>query len=183
VWQRYWDRRSRDFTIVGVAQDVGGLERVRPVIEQHDVDFPVLIDRSSELGRALRFRIVPFGAFVDAHGVLRYRHAEDFDIADPRVRFKLDEFLSGRPVEAPPAEERMAPEALELFARGVEEYSSGRRRDALATWREALAHDPDNFVIRSQIWAVEHPEHFYPTVDRDWQALQLLKEGYDKPLP
>jgi hypothetical protein len=183
VWQTYWDRRSRDFTMVGIAQDVGGPERVGPVIEQRNVEFPVLIDRSSELGRALRFRIVPFGAFIDAQGLIRYRHADDFDIADPRVRFKLDEFLSGRPVEDGRSEERMAPEALELFARGVDEYSSGLTREAVATWREALGHDPDNFVIRSQIWAVEHPEHFYPTVDRHWQALQLLKEGYDKPLP
>ena len=183
MWQAYWNRRSRDFTMVAVAQDVGGAERVGPVIAQHHVEFPVLVDRSSELGRALRFRIVPFGVFVDAQGLIRYRHAEDFDIADPRVRFELDEFLSGRPVEGRGTEERMAPEALELFARGADEYARGRREEALSTWREALSHDPDNFVIRSQIWAVEHPEHFYPTVDREWQALQLLKEGYDKPLP
>jgi hypothetical protein len=30
---------------------------------------------------------------------------------------------------------------------------------------------------------LEHPEHFYPLVDRAWQELQLLREGYDKPLP
>jgi hypothetical protein len=54
---------------------------------------------------------------------------------------------------------------------------------ALATWREALSADPDNFLVRSQIWVAEHPERFYPAVDRAWQELQLVKEGYDKPLP
>jgi hypothetical protein len=183
VWQRYWDGRSRDFTMLAVAQDVEGQDRVRPVIRERDVHFPVLIDHSSDLGRALRFRIVPFGAFVDAGGILRYRHTDDFDIGDPRVRFNLDEFLSGRPVEVPQEEETMAPDALDLFARGVELYSKGRALEAVERWRLALDHDPDNFVIRSQIWAVEHPEHFYPVVDREWQSMQLLKEGYDKPLP
>jgi tetratricopeptide (TPR) repeat protein len=62
-------------------------------------------------------------------------------------------------------------------------FDQGRRDEALAAWMEALDLDPDNFIIRSQIWAVEHPERFYPVVDREWQELQLLKEGYDKPLP
>jgi hypothetical protein len=54
---------------------------------------------------------------------------------------------------------------------------------ALATWRRALTIDPDNFLIRSQIWATENPERFWPAVDRKWQEEQLLREGYDKPLP
>lgn len=77
----------------------------------------------------------------------------------------------------------MAPDALELFAEGVEVFAEGQVSAALAIWRRALAIDPANFVIRSQIWCVEHPEHFYPVVDRRWQEQQLLKEGYDKPLP
>jgi hypothetical protein len=54
---------------------------------------------------------------------------------------------------------------------------------ALEMWRRALALDPDNFLIRSQIWAAEKPERFWPVVDREWQQAQLLREGYDKPLP
>ncbi|MEX0816928.1 MAG: tetratricopeptide repeat protein [Gaiellales bacterium] len=77
----------------------------------------------------------------------------------------------------------MSPEALELFARGVALYAAGDADEALALWRDALALDPDNFVVRSQIWALEHPDRFYPAVDREWQELQLVKEGYDKPLP
>jgi hypothetical protein len=77
----------------------------------------------------------------------------------------------------------MSPESLELFAEGVELFGSGREADGLARWREALRLEPDNFLIRSQIWAVEHPERFWPAVDREWQAAQLVKEGYDKPLP
>jgi hypothetical protein len=169
--------------MLGVAQDVQGEETVRPVVEQHGVTFPVLLDRESQLGRLLGFGIVPSGFFVDGAGVLRYRHTADFDVADARVRQNLERFLAGEPVEPVDDERRMVPGALELFARGAAMFAQHRRDEALATWREALRIDPENFVIRSQIWSVEHPEHFYPVVDRAWQEQQLLKEGYDGPLP
>jgi hypothetical protein len=169
--------------MLAVAQDVEGEARVRPVVEERGVEFPVLLDRTSALGQALGFRIVPTGFFLDVEGAIRYRHVNDFDLADPRVRLNLERFLAGQPAESPGGEEPMRPEALELFADGVAQYLAGSREEGLARWRQALELDPDNFVIRSQIWVAEHPERFYPVVDREWQELQLAKEGYDNPLP
>jgi hypothetical protein len=169
--------------MIGVAQDAAGAERVRSIVEERGVEFPVLVDRESVLGRDLGFRIVPSGFFADADGIVRYRHVDDFDVGDPRLRWNLDRFLAGEDPEPPGDEERMEPRALELFSRGVGLYDAGDLDGALATWREALALDPDNFLVRSQIWVAEHPERFYPAVDREWQELQLVKEGYDKPLP
>jgi hypothetical protein len=183
VWQRYWQGRESDFLMLGAAQDVMGERTVRPVVQTTGVTFPVLLDRESSLGRLLGFRVVPTGFYVDGDGVLRYRRDNDFDVRDPRDRQNLDRFLAGETIEPVHNDERTAPDALELFAEGVEVFAEGRVRAALAIWRRALAIDPDNFVIRSQIWSVEHPEHFYPAVDRQWQEKQLLKEGYDKPLP
>jgi AhpC/TSA family len=169
--------------MIAVAQDAQGEERVRPIVEESDIRFPVLVDRASELGRLLGFRIVPSGFFVDEDGTIRYRHTDDFDVADPRVRWNLDRFLAGEATEPPGEDGHMDPGALGRFADGVAAFTAGREEEALRIWREALALDPDNFVIRSQIWAAEHPEHFWPVVDREWQELQLVKEGYDKPLP
>jgi hypothetical protein len=183
VWQSYWDRREADFLLLGVAQDVLGEETVRPVVQERGVRFPVLLDRESSLGRRLGFRIVPSGFFVDSAGVLRYRHTNDFDIADSRDRKNLECFLAGEALEPVGEDERMTPAALELFAKGVKLLDEGKQDEALGTWRRAVTIDPDNFVIRSQIWALEHPERFYPVVDRSWQQQQLLLEGYDKPLP
>jgi len=183
VWQRTWDEWERAFRIVALAQDAGGAERVGPVVQNSGIEFPVLIDRASFFGRELGFRSVPSGFFVDAGGVVRYRNVNDFDIADPRVPWNLERFLAGKRTRDAGEDERMDPRALELFARGVDRYAAGAAGDAVAIWREALSLDPDNFLIRSQIWAAEHPEHFYPAVDREWQELQLMKEGYDKPLP
>jgi hypothetical protein len=183
VWQRYWHTRQAEFRLLGVAQDVQGEPAVRPVAESSGVTFPILLDRKSDLGRLLGFRIVPTGVFVDPVGIVRYQHNNDFDIADPRDRQNLERFLAGDRVEPVDESERMVPRALELFADGVDLFDRGLQAGAIGSWRRALELDPDNFVIRSQIWAVEHPEHFYPAVDRDWQEQQLLKEGYDKPLP
>jgi hypothetical protein len=169
--------------MLAAAQDVHGEERVRPLAEEMQVEFPILLDPASTLGAALGFGIVPSGFFVDADGRIRYRHLNDFDLADPRVRWNLEAFLAGRATVSPEGGAPMAAEALELFAQGVTLYSGGEIEDGIVLWRRALEHDPDNFVIRSQIWVAEHPGRFYPVVDRDWQELQLVQEGYDKPLP
>ena len=182
MWQRYWDGRGRDFTMLAAAQDVRGEEAVRPVVEERGVTFPVILDRASRLAALLGFQIVPSGCFVDAAGTVVHR-APELDIGDPRVRRNLEAFLAGDEIEAPESERPLDPRALELFAEGVGAFAAGDRTTALALWRTALRSDPDNFLIRSQIWAVEHPERFYPVVDRDWQERQLIKDGYDKPLP
>lgn len=169
--------------MLGIAQDVRGSDTVAPVAQASGATFPILLDRTSQLGQLFGFRIVPTGVFVDAGGIVRYRHNNDFDIADPRDRQNLERFLAGTPIEPIDEAELMVPAALELFAHGVELFDRDERTEAVASWRRALDLDPDNFVIRSQIWTVEHPEHFYPVVDRNWQEQQLLKEGYDKPLP
>ena len=60
--------------------------------------------------------------------------------------------------------------------RGLDLLRQGDRTGAAAAWREALAADPENYVVRKQIWAVEHPERFYPTIDWAWQKAQLARE-------
>ena len=183
MWQRYWTDRGADFRLLGVAQEAHGPAPVAALAAQYGVTFPVLVDETSLLGRVLGFRVVPSGCFVGLDRVIRYRHLDDFDIADPRVRLNLERFLAGEPCEAVDDVAPIDRAALKLFAAGVAEQLAGRRVQALDRWREALALDPDNFVIRSQIWVAEHPKRFYPVVDRNWQELRLLEEGYDKPLP
>lgn len=84
MWERLLTRRGGSFMMLGVAQDAQGEERVLPVIERWQISYPILIDRTSLLGRLIGFRAVPFGAFIDPAGFLRYRHDDDFDARDPR---------------------------------------------------------------------------------------------------
>ncbi len=40
--------------------------------------------------------------------------------------------------------------------------------------KRACPLEPDNFIIRKQLWAIEHPENFYDgDVDYAWQREQL----------
>jgi tetratricopeptide (TPR) repeat protein len=52
----------------------------------------------------------------------------------------------------------------------------GHRDAALTALKQAWAIEPDNWIIRKQIWAVEHPEQFYPAINPQWQREQLKKE-------
>ena len=66
--------------------------------------------------------------------------------------------------------------ASAAFGLGTSLYQLGQTTEALASWRRALRLEPDNFIIRKQIWRVEHPEKFYPTIDYDWQQVKLAEE-------
>ncbi len=87
--------------------------------------------------------------------------------------------MSG-PGTAPPGEESADglgaehSEANVIFRQGLALYREGRIGEALARWRQGLELDPDNYLIRKQIWAVENPERFYEgDVDYDWQQKQI----------
>jgi tetratricopeptide (TPR) repeat protein len=67
------------------------------------------------------------------------------------------------------------------FGLGTALYQQGRVEEALTNWKAARELDPDNFTVRKQIWMVEHPERFYPTIDSAWQKEQLVLEGYVRP--
>ncbi len=64
------------------------------------------------------------------------------------------------------------------FGLGILRLESGDKEGAAEAWRKALARDKWNWVVRKQIWALEHPEHFYEgKVDFSWQKQQQAKEG------
>ena len=64
------------------------------------------------------------------------------------------------------------------FGLGTALYQQARVDAALVWWKTARELDPPNFPVRKQIWMVEHPERFYPTIDTAWQKEQLILEGY-----
>jgi tetratricopeptide (TPR) repeat protein len=64
------------------------------------------------------------------------------------------------------------------FALGMTLARQGQAAESLAWWRQALARDPGNFIIRKQIWLAENPERFGDAIDFAWQKEQLAREGY-----
>lgn len=53
----------------------------------------------------------------------------------------------------------------------------GQKDKALACLQQASALDPGNWIIHKQIWAIEHPEQFYPAINGEWQRERLKEEG------
>ena len=62
-----------------------------------------------------------------------------------------------------PLNKSQNPKVIEANARfqlGLTLLDIGKRTEAMAEWRKALALDPKNWIIHKQIWAVEHPDKF-----------------------
>ena len=70
-------------------------------------------------------------------------------------------------------------EATARFQLGLVLLEAGKKQEAMAEWRKALALDPENWIIHKQIWAVEHPDKFYEgDVDYGWQQTELEREKH-----
>jgi hypothetical protein len=129
------------------------------------------------------FRAVPNGVLVDEDGVIRYAKYGGFSIDKVDDVEAVERFLAGGdpgaspdhagPYELSAAERELVQTKLRL-GRLLDEV--GRTGEAVEVWTEALHRDPENLVIRKQIWAAEHPEKFHPTIDWDWQRQQLAAE-------
>ena len=155
----------------------------RPFVEAAGATFPTVVDEHGTLSRRLGFKAVPNGVLVDADGTIRWTRFGGFSVERPGDVAAVERFVAGddpglSPQEAPPyALGPLERELVETKLRlGRLLHETGRVADAVAAWREALRLDPENLTIRKQIWAVEHPERFFPTIDWDWQKSQFRTE-------
>ena len=166
-----------------MAIDAQGAEKARPFVEAAGATFSTVVDRNNLLSGIFGFKAVPNALFIDEDGVIAYQKYTGFDIQKPEFRKAANIWVSG---QLPTADSSQEPdvtnsesahaEAVRLFDNGMKLYESGQARQALALWRDAVALEPDNYVIRKQIWAVENPDKFYAgDVDYDWQKGQLAQ--------
>ncbi len=142
-------------------------------------NYPVLIDQDGALAVRYGFRAIPNGWAIYPNGVIRFRQLGGFDIRKPGTAEMIAGIIEGRtdmPVAATPS----APsgEAARLFQEGVRLLNLGKKREALDAWFKAGETDPENFLIRKQIWHLLYPERFEPTIDIAWQKAQLEREAH-----
>ena len=139
------------------------------------------MDRENVLSDLYGFQAVPNGFLIDEQGVVQFSRLGGFDIGRRETAEALERWVSGEgPVPGGDEPEDSLgdghSEANAIFREGLAHYRSGRTAEALASWRRGLELDPNNYLIRKQIWAVENPERFYEgDVDYDWQREQLAK--------
>lgn len=104
------------------------------------------------------------------------------DPNDPKANLQLGRRMveEGLHDEAKPYLEKAAAalpkSSAAQFAWGSWLLAKKRNTEALGAFRKALGLDRENFLIRKQIWMIEHPEKFHPTIDWAWQRDQLRKE-------
>ena len=166
---------------MSVAIDAQGHDRPRRYVERAGATFTTLVDQGNLLSDLYGFKAVPNGFLVDEEGTVRFSQLGGFDIRRSETAEMLERWVSGQ-------DESMAgegpaglldarhSESNALFREGLELYESGSTAEALARWRQGLELDPDNYLVRKQIWAVENPERFYEgDVDYDWQREQFAK--------
>lgn len=168
---------------------MAGIAAARPWHEAAGATFTTVVDPENELGQRFDYKLIPNGLMVDEQGILRAIWIGGFAVERPECLELVDRFRTGQLKEpfvkvkspgqfaAPAARSTLEQELYETRVRlGAELKAAGKTAAAVAEWQQALRMDPDNFVLRKQIWALQHPERFYPTIDWDWQQEQLARE-------
>lgn len=138
--------------------------------------FDVLVDANNELGQSFGFKAIPNGIFVSPEGTVDAIKAGKFDIRRSETRQLVDNWLagSGVPLVDVPEDVEWSERARELFLEATAAIQCGDREEAIRLLKLAFPLEPDNLIIRKQLWAIENPERFYAgDIDGDWQRQQL----------
>ena len=176
MWQQLHEALGDQVAIVGVAVDAQGPDRPRPYVEKAGVTFPMLIDERNVLAELFGFRAIPNGLLVDEQGAVVHRKFGGFEIREADRRRMIEGWVRTGALDGAESSEVSQPaaEAMALFHAGLEQLRGGHSDEARRLWRRASELDPQNFVVRKQLWAVEHPERFYDgAVDFAWQREQM----------
>lgn len=143
----------------------------------------MLVDEFGIASKEFGFRAVPNGVLIDQEGTIQWAKYGGFSIDNDDDLDVVRRFMSGEQVESAAHDDyryQLSDEDIEKVDRLNREArqlsAQGKTPEAVRLWRKALHLDPDNLVIRKQIWEAEYPEKFHPVIDFDWQKVQLQQE-------
>jgi peroxiredoxin len=74
-----------------------GEGRIAPFLAKVPIDFPVLLDRDSQVARAWKVRLMPTTYIIGTDGRIRYGYAGERDWADNAIRAKVSALAKERP--------------------------------------------------------------------------------------
>lgn len=150
------------------------------------MEFDTLVDSQNILGNLFNLKAIPYGIMIDETGRL-VKSPFSINVAKKETLIMLEKWLEDPTYNATllnsikPISKSQNPKVIEANARfqlGLTLLEVGKKTEAMAEWRKALALDPKNWIIHKQIWAVEHPDKFYDgNVDYGWQKAQLEAEN------
>ena len=177
VWQQFVEEQaSDDFAFVSVAMDSQGADLPRRYAEATLGTFPTLVDADNLLGSKFGFKAIPNGVLISADGRVDALVAGRFEIRQTETRDLVEKWLGASDLSLPEDQDNLewSAEALKLFREAGAAVRRGARETAVELLKRAFPLEPDNFIIRKQLWAIEHPDMFYAgDVDYSWQREQL----------
>jgi hypothetical protein len=169
----YADMKSKNADILSIAVDLQGPEKSRPYHDEAGAKFTTVVDEENALARIFGYRAIPNGILIDEEGRIQFQQYGGFDIKKEETQGLVSAFISSGRIAGESPESIGGP-ASDHFERGLALYQNGDDDGALATWREGIAIDPENWNMRKQLWAVENPDKFYSgKVDYTWQREQV----------
>jgi len=172
--------------VVVIAQDAQGAQVAKPWVEKAGATYRALLDQHNLIGKAYNLKFVPIGILLDEEGNLaRAVGSVNIDKAD--FHAELTEWVSTSTIprawidadkqEKPHALTSDEQEADARFQLAIVLLEKGKKEDAIAELKKAFRLDPENWLIRKQLWAIETPEAFYDgNVDYGWQKQQMERE-------
>ena len=159
--------------------DAQGADKARPYVEKAGCAFTTVVDEENQLGQLYGFKAIPNGFLIDETGVVRYKKLGGFDIRQAETAEIVERWHGetglGESSDGSVTEVGFEhAQANAHFRSGLTLYQAGDVQGAIVEWRKGVELEPDNYIIRKQIWAVENPKKFYAgDVDYDWQREQI----------
>ena len=183
-WQKlYAELKGKNFEIISIAEDTGGLKDAAPWITAAKPEYTVLIDDKHIVTQLYNMVNVPTAVWIDERGRIvrpnevayvdnRYKGMHGID-AEPYLDAIRDWVANGERSQFALSEkelrERMKPQdpdramADAEFILGEYLYKQGHGADAIPHFKEAQRLAPDNWNYKRQAWALSDAERDYGT--------------------
>jgi tetratricopeptide (TPR) repeat protein len=202
-WQKLFaELKNKNFEILSIAQDTGGVKDAGPWITKSPLEYTVLIDENQLVTRLYDMVNVPTAVWIDEKGRLvrpnetayidnRYKvfHGMDAEeylnaIRDWAANGEKSQFV----LNEKEMRERLAPQKPEHAMAATEfalaEFLShkGLAQDAIPHYKEAQRLNPDNWNYKRQAWALTNADSDYGTnFGKEVQKIQQAGKPYYPP--
>ena len=183
-WQIFYNElKDKNFAIVSVAQDTGGVKDAGPWITKANLEYTVLIDQEHLVTKLYSMVNVPTAVWINEQGKI---------VRPNEVAFVDDRFISFSHANAAPyldairdwvakgehsafvlseqqIKERLTPVSPNRLMADAEFslaeylYHSGHGTEAIAHFKEAQRLDPNNWNYKRQAWLLSDAERDYGT--------------------
>ena len=183
-WQKFYhDLNDKNFEIISIAQDTGGVKDAGQWITAAKPEYTALIDDKHLVTQLYNMVNVPTAVWINEKGMIvrpnevayvdnRYKAMHGID-AGPYLDAIRDWVANGdrsvfvmkeKEVKerlSPPSSERVLADAE--FALAEYLHKNGHGDDAIPHFKEAQRLDPDNWNYKRQAWALSDAEKNYGT--------------------